>query len=396
MAADGADAVLAINAGSSSLKFGLFRTAGGTGPALVARGKAEAGEGGRRLVARDAKGAMLTDHRVAGDAADGQALAKDLVEWSEAHLGASRLAGIGHRVVHGGGRHVAPVRIDDALLEALEALTPLAPLHQPGSLAPVRALRRARPDLPQVACFDTAFYHDIAPPASRIALPRRYEEQGIRRFGFHGLSYEYIASRLAGTPLAEARTVVAHLGSGASLCAMRHGRSADTTMGFTALDGLVMVTRCGALDPGVLLYLQQTCGLSIGEVEHLLYKESGLLGVSGTTGDMQALLASGAPEAAEAVDLFCFSIARHAAAMANTLGGLDCLVFTGGIGEHAPAIRARVGERLGWLGVAIDADANRAARTEIGSGGSRVRVLVIPTDEELVIAGHTRDVLGHR
>ncbi|MDQ0395531.1 acetate/propionate family kinase [Labrys monachus] len=389
------DAVLAINAGSSSLKFALFAMSGADEPGLLARGKAEERDGARRLVAHAPDGGMLADRHAASGEPDGHGLVSDLLAWSEEHIGAGALAGVGHRVVHGGGLHVEPARIDDALFAALEALTPLAPLHQPGSLAPIRALRAMRPQLPQVACFDTAFHHDLAPPVSRLALPRRYEVQGLRRFGFHGLSYEYVARRLAGLSpsLADRRTVVAHLGSGASLCAMRHGRSADTTMGFSALDGLVMATRCGAIDPGVLLYLQQAQGLSVAALEHLLYKESGLLGVSGLSGDMQALLKSDAPEAAEAVDLFCFSIARHTAAMANTLGGLECLVFTGGIGEHAAEIRARVGERLGWLGVAIDAAANAAAAPDIGAADSAVRVLIIPTDEEAVIAGHTRDVL---
>jgi acetate kinase len=259
----------------------------------------------------------------------------------------------------------------------------------------MRTIMSLRPQLPQIAAFDTAFHHALAPPVSRFALPRRFEDIGIRRYGFHGLSYEYIASRLAGLSpsLAGARTVVAHLGNGASLCAMRNGQSVDTTMGLTALDGLVMGTRCGAIDPGVLLYLQQALGMSVSDVERLLYRESGLLGVSGISEDVRTLLASSDPRAAEALDLFAFRIAREVSAMASSLGGLECLIFTGGIGEHAGAVRSAVCARLSWLGVEVDLEANKLSKAEISSKGSRVDVRIIPTDEEIVIARHCLTLL---
>jgi acetate kinase len=252
-----------------------------------------------------------------------------------------------------------------------------------------------RPKLPQIACFDTAFHRGLAPPVSRFALPRHFEEIGVRRYGFHGLSYEYIASRLAGLSrsLAASRTVVAHLGNGASLCAMQNGRSVDTTMGLTALDGLVMGTRCGAIDPGVLLYLQQALGMTVSEVERLLYRDCGLLGVSGLSHDVRTLLASDDPRAAEALDLFAFRIAREVSAMANSLGGLQCLVFTGGIGEHAAAVRSAACARLRWLGVELDSEANDSSRPQISARESRVDVRVIPTDEEIMIVGHCLSLL---
>jgi acetate kinase len=258
-------------------------------------------------------------------------------------------------------------------------------------------VRTIRPDLTQIACFDTAFHHGIAAPASRFAIPRRYEERGIRRYGFHGLSFEYVAGRLAAIApeLAAKRTVIAHLGNGASLCALRDGRSIDTTMGLTPLDGLVMGTRCGTIDPGVLLYLLQHEKMTVDDLQHLLYHESGLLGVSGISADMRTLLASGEPSAREAVDLFTFRAAQDIAVMASTLGGLDCLVFTGGIGEHAGEIRGAIGERLAWLGVRIDAAANDAAHERINAGDGAVDVFVIPTDEELTIARHCAALLLH-
>jgi acetate kinase len=305
------------------------------------------------------------------------------------------LRAIGHRVVHGGPDHSAPVELTDDVTARLEALTPLAPLHQPRCLAPVRIIRAIRPTLTQIACFDTAFHHSIAPPASRFAIPRRYEERGVRRYGFHGLSFEYVAGRLAGIApqLVAKRTVIAHLGNGASLCGLRNSRSIDTTMGLTPLDGLVMGTRCGTIDPGVLLYLQQHEKMSVEDVEHLLYHESGLLGVSCISSDMRTLLASSEAAAREAVELFTFRAAQEVAVMATTLGGLDCLVFTGGIGEHAKEIRGAIGERLAWLGVHIDSAANEEARERISGGDSTVDVFVIPTNEELMIARHCAAVL---
>jgi acetate kinase len=269
-------------------------------------------------------------------------------------------------------------------------------LHQPRCLAPVRAVKSQQPDLKQIACFDTAFHHGLAPPASRFAIPRHLEARGIRRYGFHGLSFEYVASRLAGLApeWVQKRTVVAHLGNGASLCGLRNGKSLDTTMGLTPLDGLVMGTRCGAIDPGVLLYLLQEEKMSANELQHLLYERSGLLGVSGVSADMRALLASREAAAGDAIDLFAFRVAAEVAVMANTLAGLDALVFTGGIGEHASEIRQQICDRLAWLGVHLDTEANAKGLQSIAAADSRVDVLVIATGEETIIARHCGAVLN--
>jgi acetate kinase len=388
------DAILVLNAGSSSIKFSLFEASGRGDPRLSCRGLLDEDQADPRLTVKDPVGRVLFEHRPDMDNAD-SGLFGDVINWVEDRLAGNALAAIGHRVVHGGRDFTSPVRISGKILEALDALTPLAPLHQPRCLAPMRTIMSLRPQLPQIAAFDTAFHHALAPPVSRFALPRRFEEIGIRRYGFHGLSYEYIASRLAGLSpsLVGARTVVAHLGNGASLCAMRNGQSVDTTMGLTALDGLVMGTRCGAIDPGVLLYLQQALGMSVSDVERLLYRESGLLGVSGISEDVRTLLASSDPRAAEALDLFAFRIARDVSAMASSLGGLECLIFTGGIGEHAGAVRSAVCARLSWLGVEVDLEANKLSKAEISSKGSRVDVRIIPTDEEIVIARHCLTLL---
>ena len=394
-----AEAILALNAGSSSIKFGLFAAPlGAADPATIATGEIEAIHTAPHLMIVDAAGASLLERRWPAEPAGHDELLGALLDWVDHHLGDRTLGAVGHRIVHGGAQFVAPVVLTDDVVVELDALTPLAPLHQPLGLAPVRALGRVRPQLTQIACFDTAFHHALTPPVSRYALPRAYEARGIRRYGFHGLSYEFIARRLAeiSPHLAARRTVVAHLGSGASLCAMRDGRSLDTTMGFSALDGLVMGTRSGAIDPGILLYLLQSEGMSVKAVEHLLYHQSGLLGVSGISSDMRTLLASAEPHAREAVELFVFHIARETAAMANTLGGIEALVFTGGIGEHAEEIRARVGEQLHWLGVAIDPAANSTHAARIDALESRVEVRVMATNEELTIARHVTEVLGAR
>jgi acetate kinase len=290
-----------------------------------------------------------------------------LLAFAEGHLGRDGLAAVGHRVVDGGGDHIAPELITPALLTALEALTPLDPLHMPDNLAPMRALAAARPTLPQVACFDTAFHHTLPPVARRFALPRVVSDAGVRRYGFHGLSYEYIAGRLAqlSPSLTRGRVIVAHLGSGASLCALLGGRSIETTTGFSALDGLVMATRCGSLDPGVILYLGRQ-GHSFADIEDMLYRRSGLLGVSGISGDVRVLLASEDPHACEAINLFTYRIAGEAGALVSALGGLDGLVFTAGIGEHAPCIRAAVCARLAWLGLP-PASAHRTATSKSAS-----------------------------
>ena len=389
-----ADAVLALNAGSSSIKFALFEIAAGGQLTADSRGQIEGIGSAPHFVARDAAGAVQQERRFSGGSHE--ELLGALLGFVDAHLGADALRGVGHRVVHGGSQFFRPLRITAGTLAAIEALTPLAPLHQPHSIAPIRAIMAVRPALPQVACFDTAFHHNMPAVAARFALPRSFEAEGVRRYGFHGLSYEYIARRLRETApaLAAGRVIVAHLGNGASLCAMRDGRGIDTSMSFTALDGLVMGTRCGTLDPAVVLYLIQQRGMTAKAVEELLYQRSGLLGVSGVSNDMRTLLASDDPHAAEAVDLFVFRLAREAGGLASSLGGLDGFVFTAGIGEHAAPVRAAAGERLAWLGVRIDAAANARGDAVISAPDSRVEVRVIPTNEEAMIARHTLETIG--
>jgi acetate kinase len=370
------DIVLVLNSGSSSIKFGLFDIAADE-PVLLCKGLLDEHEDRPRLVVKSPAGEDLFETRREAADADSGHLFADVLGFIEDRFGAGGLRAVGHRIVHGGPDYSGPVALTDDVAAKLEALTPLAPLHQPRCLAPVRTIRAMKPALMQIACFDTAFHHSMAPPANRFAIPRRFEERGIRRYGFHGLSFEYVAGHLAGIApqLVAKRTVIAHLGNGASLCALRDGRSIDTTMGLTPLDGLVMGTRCGTIDPGVPLYLQQHETMSVEEVQHLLYHQSGLLGVSGISADMRTLLASGEAAARDAVELFTFRAAQEVAVMATTLGGLDCLVFTGGIGEHAREIRSAIGERLAWLGVRIDAAANDATRERI-SGGDSAEVLM--------------------
>ena len=377
------DAILTLNAGSSSIKFSLFEVADPDGLTLVSRGEVEGVEAAPHFVAQDPAGKVLAERRWPNATPDFQALLEAVIGWVETHVGAETLAAVGHRVVHGGAQYSRPERVTPELLAALDRLAPLAPLHEPHNLAPIRAIAAARPDLPQVACFDTAFHHTMPKIAARFALPREYEDAGVRRYGFHGLSYEYIAGRLwdVAPHLAAGRVIAAHLGNGASLCSLRQGRSIDTTMGFTALEGLVMGTRCGSLDPGVILYLEQQHGLSAKQVEDLLYQRSGLLGVSGgLSSDMRILLGSADPRAKEAIELFVYRIAREIGALTSSLGGLDGLVFTAGIGEHAPEIRAMVASRLGWLGVDLDPDANARNAATISTSNSRVEVRVIATD----------------
>lgn len=383
-------AVLALNAGSSSIKFALYETAGAGDLRRVVKGSVDDTGEAPALSLSDRDEPLRIDPGASGERRLEQLFAA-LFDAVEERLGGRELVAVGHRIVHGGMVFSEPAVIDDAVLSALEGLTPLAPLHQPRGLEPVHEMRAMRPELLQVACFDTAFHHHLEPPVSRYAIPRRFEAEGVRKYGFHGLSYEFVAGRLAevAPELCSSRVVVAHLGNGASLCAMRDGRSVDTTMGFSALDGLVMGTRSGAIDPGVLLYLQSVHGLDAGELEDLLYHRSGLLGVSGISGDVRTLSHCGDPRAKEALDLFAFRASRETAAMANSLEGLDALVFTGGIGEHSPLMRAAICARLAWLGVEIDGDANARGEVCVSASNSRVRVLVVPTDEEQVIARHT-------
>lgn len=387
-------AVLAINAGSSSLKVGLFDVAG-PDPKPILRGSVEDKAEAPRLTLKGPDGEVLED-RLWHEGADHAEMLDATLDWMERHHDVGPLAAVGHRVVHGGERFTGPVRLDDETVTAIEALISLAPLHQPRSLEAIHALRKLRPSLLQVACFDTAFHRTMTPPATRYAIPRRFEREGVRKYGFHGLSYEYVAGRLAGIDpaLPGKRTVVAHLGNGASLCAMRHGRSLDTTMGFSALDGLVMGTRPGALDPGVVLYLQREHGMNAEAVERMLYHGSGLLGVSEISGDMRALVGSDDPRAKEAIELFAFRVARETAALANTLEGIEAVIFTGGIGEHSSGVRAAICGCLKWLGLDLDVEANALRSALISRRSSRVVARVVATDEEVVIARHVRAALG--
>jgi acetate kinase len=382
--------ILVLNAGSSSLKFSFLLDEQHRRHGVVDRlGVPDVAP---HAVTKNAAGKVLAETDLPGRTHE------DALDWvlGEALRGEEPPAAVGHRVVHGGDTFSAPVRVTTDVVSQLETLIPLAPLHQPHNLAPMRYLLQRTPALPQVACFDTAF-HATQPRLERLyALPRRYLAQGVKRYGFHGLSYEYIASRLPEVDLRAAvgRTVVCHLGNGASLCAMEGCKSVATTMGFTPLDGLVMGTRAGSIDPGVLLYLLQHEHLDPAALSDLLSRESGLLGVSGISSDMRDLLASSAPEAAEAVELFCYRAARELGTFAGILGGLDALVFTGGIGEHAAPVRQRICERVLWLGVQIDPDANAAHEPVLNYDDSRVAVRIIPTDEERMIARHTTRVLG--
>jgi len=347
------------------------------------------------LVARDGAGMVLTERRWPADVTPSFALVMDmLLALAEDHLDRSGLVAVGHRVVHGGADHIAPELVTPAMLALLESLIPLDPLHMPFALAPMHGVAVARPKLPQVACFDTAFHHTLSPIATRFAVPRAISATGVRRYGFHGLSYEYIAGRLktVAPSLGSGRVIAAHLGSGASLCALNNGVSVETTTGFSALEGLVMATRCGSIDPGVIFYLGHQ-GQSLGEIEDIFYHHSGLLGVSGISGDVRVLLASADPHAKEALDLFIYRIALDVGALVSALGGLDGIVFTAGIGEHAPAVRAAVCDRLAWLGIRLDAAANDANAACISTPDSKIDIRVIATDEEAMIAAHTQALI---
>jgi acetate kinase len=368
--------ILALNSGSSSVKFALYEPQP-SGPVLLFRGLLDLHATVGQFAIKDAAGTPVRDD--GSPTPDAKAdLATSLLDRVDQLLDDHDLVAIGHRIVHGGSDYVAPVRIDAEIIRDLERLTPLAPLHQPACLDPIRSVLASRPDLRQVACFDTAFHHELSPTYRRFALPLEYEARGIRRYGFHGLSFEYIARR-CNQP--DRRMVVAHLGSGCSLCAIRNGKSVNTTMSLTPLDGLMMATRSGSIDPGVLLYLQQSERMSAAEIEDLLYHKSGLLGVSGLSADMRTLLASGDAAAKAAIDQFCARVAEQIAVMATAMNGMDVLIFTGGIGEHSPEIRDNICARLEWLGV--------SKRGENASVGDDIEVRAIPTDEEFVIALHT-------
>jgi acetate kinase len=390
------NAILVINAGSSSVKFSIFLDVD-TRLELLVRGQIEGLPDDPHFLAKDAAGKTLEEQRWQTGKTSGHEEALEvLLTWAETtSLRDHRLWAAGHRVVHGGVEFAAPERVDAPMLERLEKLIPLAPLHEPHNIAAMRALARHKPELPQVACFDTAFHRSQPLVAQSFAVPRWLTAEGVRRYGFHGLSYEYIASILPERDprAASGRTIVAHLGNGASLCALAAGRSVATTMSFTALDGLPMGTRCGSLDPAVLIYLMDRHGMDARALEHLLYHESGLLGVSEIGSDMRTLLDSTDPRAREAIDLFVYRVGREIGSLAAALGGLDALVFTAGIGEHGAAIRARICQGSAWLGVELNEAANAANETRISQPTSRVSAWVLPTNEELVIARHTRRLL---
>jgi acetate kinase len=386
------DAILVLNSGSSSIKFSLFEShVRPSRQGLICEGQFE-GIGHRgHFTAKDRAGASLVDQHLAEGTTHEYALSA-LLRWLETSFQDHWLVAAGHRVVHGGSLYTAPVLIDASVLAELHHFIPLAPLHEPHHIAAIAALSKLHPTLPQIACFDTAFHHTQPEVATAFALPRCLTEAGIRRYGFHGLSYEYIASVLPdilGPEEAEGRVVVAHLGSGASMCAMHRRKSVATTTGFTTLDGLPMSRRCGNIDPGAVLYLMQQMGKTAAEVSEVLYYKSGLLGVSGVSDDMRTLLASNAPHAADAVALFVYRVSRELGSLAAALGGLDALVFTAGIGEHATEIRRRVCEQAAWLGVELDESANAAGGPRITVTGSRASAWIIPTDEDLMIARHT-------
>ncbi|EGD60525.1 acetate kinase [Novosphingobium nitrogenifigens DSM 19370] len=384
--------LVSLNAGSSSIKFGLYRLDPDGRPRHAAGGKIEGIGTAPHLAAKADDGSLAVDRRwTDGAGLSHEELLAELIDWAVDHLKGHEVVGIGHRVVHGGRQFAAPVRIDEDVLTKLESLSALAPLHQPHNLAAIRAMAKLAPDVPQVATFDTAFHRGRADETKRFALPRAMYDRGIRRYGFHGLSYAWIARELArvAPTLAAGRVVVAHLGNGASLCAMHGGKSVDTTMGFTALDGLVMGTRCGTLDAGLVLHLIRHEGMDPADVETLFYQRSGLLGVSGISSDMRTLHESDAPAAQEAITLFTARAAREIAALATSMGGLDGVVFTAGIGENDPVIRAMIAKRLEFIGLAIDETANAANARDIHASGSRVAAMVIPTDEERMIAFDT-------
>jgi acetate kinase len=380
-----------INAGSSSLKFSIYE-----GEKRVIAGNVD-GFGVRpNAIATDANGDPIAPPDFASSIpASPSEVLPSILPWARRHLGTRRLSALGHRVVHGGMRHSKPARVTPELLAELEALVPLAPLHQPHNIAPIRTAMEIHPELPQVACFDTAFHRTAPELEQAFALPYVLYDEGVRRYGFHGLSYEYIASILPerAPEIAEGRVIVAHLGNGCSACAMQARRSIATTMGFTALDGIPMGTRCGALDPGVLLHLLQQKAMTADALVDLLYRRSGMLGLSGVSSDFRELLASGEPRAHFAINLFCYNIARHIGSLAAALDGLDALVFSAGVGENAAAIRDKICRACAWLGLELDAAANNQHQTRISTPSSRVAAFVIRTDENLMIARHARALI---
>ena len=388
--------ILTLNAGSSSLKFAIFEAEQPHARPRIS-GKISGIGGAPVFSAKDEAGIALTSTQLAklNPASSHEDLIALLLNWLERHLGDRSLTMVGHRVVHGGRHFSQPVRLDDNVLRQLDELVPLAPLHQPHNLAAIRAVAKWLPDLPQIACFDTGFHRTQDPLATLFALPRALSDEGVIRYGFHGLSYDYIAGVLPDHigAKAEGRVIVAHLGNGASMCAMQNRRSVATSMGFTALDGLMMGRRCGALDPGVVLYLLQSKGMDATQIEALLYQQSGLLGVSGISNDMRVLEDSDAQSARDAIDLYVYRAASTLAGLVPAIGGLDALVFTAGIGENSAHVRRAICDRLQWLGIGVDEAANDANEIRISSADSAIDVLVLPTDEEAVIAAACRALM---
>jgi acetate kinase len=391
------DYAVVLNAGSSSLKFNVYQRPENKPWRLEARGQIEGIGTSPRFSAKDGAGERVADDALEKNAVrDARGALDVLAGWLRRSYGGARVLGVGHRVVHGGPRFATPTIVTPEVLAELRTLVPLAPLHQPHNLAAIDAVSERLPDVPQVACFDTSFHRGQPAVAEVVPLPRDIRDKGVQRYGFHGLSYEYIASVLPeiAPEIAHGRVIVAHLGSGASMCALKNLKSVDSTLGFTALDGLCMGTRPGGLDPGVVLYLFQILGLSAKDVETILYKKSGLLGISGTSNDMRDLLSSSEPLARLAVDYFVYRAAKEIGALAAVLGGIDALVFTAGIGENSPEIRSRICAASAWLGIDLDPEANQERRSRISRTGSAVSAWVIPTNEELVIARHTARLLG--
>ena len=389
-------AILTINAGSSSIKFALFPLAHPIAQQAEVSGQIDGiGTAETKLVAKNRAGERIADQRLDGDKVSHAQAFDELLKWFTASQAGWQIVAVGHRVVHCGYRYAQPMVLDKPGIDQLNGYVPLAPLHQPHNVAGIRALEALLPSVPQVACFDTAFHRSQPEIAQIFGLPRSITAEGVKRYGFHGLSYEYIARALAEhSNRAAGRVVVAHLGNGASMAAMINRKCVATTLGFSTIDGLVMGTRCGNLDPGVILHLMETKGLTVKDMTRILYKESGLLGVSGLSQDMRTLLASDKPEAQEAVDLFCYRIARELGSLTAAAGGLDALVFTGGIGEHAAEVRRRVCLQSAWLGIQLNPEANARHDVVISAPQSSVDVLVIPTNEEWMIAHHAQTLLG--
>ena len=387
-----------INSGSSSIKFSLFDELENESLRLVCRGQVEGIGTDPRFKAKDSSSTTVAEESWQNRGEyDHEHLLGFVIDWIRKNRIQMELelVGVGHRVVHGGEIYSKPVVVDTEVLRVLESYIPLAPLHQPHNLESIRSVHKLAPDTPQVACFDTAFHRTSSLVSQQFALPRELSDEGIKRFGFHGLSYEYVARRFKqiAPSVANGRVIVAHLGSGASMCALENGASIASTMGFSAMDGLVMGTRPGNLDPGIVLHLIEQKGMSVQDLTELFYKRCGLLGVSGLSNDMRDLLESNDPHAKEAVDLFVYRIKREMGSLAAALGGLDALVFTAGIGENSAEIRRRIGETADWLGLSLDEKANEEGQIRISTGDSKVSCWIIPTDEELMIATHTRDLL---